>query len=231
MCIHPFQQHLPIQPNALTGGVWQRVPLPRAAPASCCAAASGHGCCWRGCVARHGGLQPPPTHPLPAHGMPFAGITRCGAQVSAPASPAAPGHRRVQSIGDTITVSLNCFFTAAAPGCKRVTVKIICRRAVDKTLLIVSCKFGTGTSTFVSHPGSNIPSHPTGRRGEDMLQALPRQSCQGAVGIQERFFSGEIRALRLPKVTHEAAAARGDDCSVTRFPFPCPIYQILVNYN
>lgn len=176
----------------------------------------------RGAVmAGSGDLQPSsPALPSLTYGMPFAGKMRCCAVAEvelprrgsrgAPASPAAPapGHHRVQSIGDTITVSLNCFFTATAPGSKRLTIKIICRRAVDKTLLIASCKFGTDTSTFISHPGNNIPSHQTGRRGKDILQSFCSTSLtKELIKIKECFLFSEIRALWLPKMKHKIAPA------------------------
>lgn len=126
-----------------------------------------HRHCQRGCSGRIQVLHLLPTSSLLTSRFSLA---RQAWFPSTPVSGAAQPwlrHRWVQSIGDTIMVSLNCFFVAAAPGSKRLTIEIICQRAVDETLLIVSCKFSTGTSTFISHPGNNIPVSQTGRRGKD----------------------------------------------------------------
>lgn len=55
-------------------------------------------------------------------------------------------------------MSLNCSVLDAAPGSERLTINRICRGTVGETLLISSCKFAADTSTFISHPGNNIPS-------------------------------------------------------------------------
>lgn len=177
-------------------------------------------CCQRARALPEGLSRPDPgvcslfpqLFPRPPLGCPLQGKRGAVRQRRrrAPASPAAPvpGPRRVQSIGDTITVSPNCFFMAAAPGSKRLTIKIICRRAVDKTLLIASCKFGADTSTFISHPGNNIPSHQTGRRGQDRLQSFrSTRLTKDLVKIKEWFLVSEIRALWLPKRKHKIAPA------------------------
>ena len=167
--------------------------LPGPPPGACRAAAGGHGARQPSCPA----LPASPRDALGRENTAEVGLLRCrwrgaAASLAAPA----PGHRRGHSIGDTITVSLNCFFTAAAPGSKRLTIKIICWRAVDKALLIASCKFSMDTSAFISHPGNNIPSHQTGRRRQDILQSFCSTSLtEELIKIKEWFLFSEIRAL------------------------------------
>lgn len=53
---------------------------------------------------------------------------------------------------------LNCSVLDAAPGSEKLTINRICWETVGEILLIAGCKFAADTSTFISHPGNNIPS-------------------------------------------------------------------------
>lgn len=82
-------------------------------------------------------------------------------------------------------------------------------RNVDKTLLIASCKSDVDTSTFISHPGNNIHSHQTWRRGKDIQQSFCSTSLtKELVKIKEWLLFREVRALSLPETKHKIAPAR-----------------------
>lgn len=59
---------------------------------------------------------------------------------------------------ETIAMSLNCCVLDAAPGSEELAINRICWGTLGGTLLIAGCKFTADTSTFISHPGNNIPS-------------------------------------------------------------------------